>query len=129
MGPAADSVDLKLLSGVPLVMPTALHVTRQPLELAAAQHRVTLDIKYEIDAVESLFELVNDGFAYTVSTGIAISSGWVKPHLVKQRIVNPSITTELFLVSPLPQNMTPLQERALSLARSIFKSKIEKIGC
>jgi len=127
IGPDAESVDLKMLAGVQLIMPTALHVTRQPLELAAAQLRVNLNIRYEIDAVDSLFQLVNDGFAHTVSTRIAIFSGLVGPDLIKQRIVNPSITTDLFLVSPLPQNMTPLQVQALALARSIYHSKVQLI--
>jgi hypothetical protein len=103
-------------------MPTGLHVTRQPLELAAARLGIPLTIRFEIDAADSLFDLVNDGFAYTVSTALSVDAQRLTSDIVKQKIVNPGLDTGLFIVHPVLRNMTPLQLAALDLARRIFMS-------
>lgn len=122
VGPDPSWVDVSNLDGLRLVMPSAPHVTRQPLEAAAARHHVGLRIEFEVDAVDSLFDLVAAGFAHTVSTRVALASKWAEPNLVVQRIVNPAITTELYLSSPAPSDLTPLQEVARDLARAVFYS-------
>jgi LysR family nitrogen assimilation transcriptional regulator len=122
VGPDAATVDLALLAGLSLVMPTGLHVTRQPLELAAARLGIPLTIRFEIDAADSLFDLVNDGFAYTVSTALSVDAQRLTSDIVKQKIVNPGLDTGVFMVHPVLRNMTPLQLAALDLARRIFMS-------
>ncbi len=122
IGPDAKTVEARLLDGLPLVMPSSPHVTRQPLEAAAARLQARLDITIEIDAIDSLFQLVNQGFAHTVSTKVAMLSGWADQGLSVQKIVEPVLTTRLFMVSPLKQNITALQQAALEIAEQSFES-------
>lgn len=128
IGPHANTVALKDLSGVRLIMPSTPHVTRQPLEVAAARLQIYLEISFEIDAIDSLFEMVNEGFAHTVSTMVAISSSWAAPDLVVQKITTPTLSTELFMVSPSKKTITPLQDAAVDVARQSFQASLEKIA-
>jgi len=120
IGPDTNTVDMRLLADVPLVLPSAAHRSRQPIELAAAQLRIPLNIAVEVDAIDSLFKLVNDGVAHTVASRVAVEAGLVQPGVVVQRIVNPEITTELFLATPLAEDMTPLQQHATDIVRRVF---------
>ncbi len=128
IGPDRDSVSVKHFAGLSLIMPSAPHVTREPLQVAAAKLQVPLKISVELDAIDSLFELVNAGFAHTVSTKIAISSDWAAPDLIVQKIVEPDLATDLYLASPLKQNMTRLQEAALAQAKRAFSAALASIG-
>lgn len=120
IGPSPTSVELKELDKIPLVMPTGPHITRHPLELEASRLGITLNVACEIDATDALFELVNTGFSHTVSTPLAIRSNWTSQRLVCQKIMTPSISTNLFMVAPLSRNLTPLQEAAISVAQTTF---------
>ncbi|MDB5963738.1 MAG: LysR family transcriptional regulator, partial [Polaromonas sp.] len=120
VGPDPQSIALAALEGLPLVMPTGPHITRHPLELEASRLGIMLNIAFEIDANDALFELVSTGFAHTVSTQLAIRSNWSSRQLVCQKIVEPGIGTDLFLVTPLPRHQTPLQLAAAAIAQAVF---------
>jgi len=122
VGPDAHTVEVGHLDRVRLVMPSAPHVTRQPLEAAAAEKNIALRIDVEIDAIDSLFELVNTGLFHTVSTKIGFASKWADPGLVAQRIVNPGLMTRLFFSMAAGGEATPLQTIAGELAQSVFWS-------
>jgi LysR family nitrogen assimilation transcriptional regulator len=101
-------------------MPTGPHISRHPLELEASRRGINLDITLEVDANDALFELVATGFAHTVSTQLTIRANLGSQKLVCQRIVEPSIGTNLYLVTPLTRNQTPLQLAAAEIAQTTF---------
>ncbi|MBW9105066.1 LysR family transcriptional regulator [Paraburkholderia phenoliruptrix] len=121
VGPDARVVEVKRLDGVRLIMPSSPHVTRQPLEAAAARQNIALQIDIEVDAVDSLFDLVNSGYAHTVSTRIGLATDWARPSLVAQRLVNPALTTHLFF-SATADSASPLQRVSRELALIAFRS-------
>ncbi|MDB5963751.1 MAG: LysR family transcriptional regulator, partial [Polaromonas sp.] len=120
LGKSAGTVPLKALHDLPLVMPSAPHATRKPLELEAGRLGITLNVFLEVDQIESLFQLVSDGVAHTVATGIAAQTIVSRRKLVFQRIVSPKLSSELSLVTPAQRNLTPLQSAAASLAVETF---------
>jgi LysR family nitrogen assimilation transcriptional regulator len=120
IGPDPQSVELKALDKVALVMPTGPHISRHPLELEASRRGINLDITLEVDANDALFELVATGFAHTVSTQLTLRANLGSQKLVCQKIVDPSIGTNLFLVTPLARNQTPLQLAAAEIAQTTF---------
>jgi len=120
IGRNSETVQWRLLDKVPLVLPSEVHTVRKTIELAAARSRISLNIRYEVDAIESVFQLVQDGVAYTISSQLSALSVRPATKLAVQRIVSPGLTSDLSLVTPLQRTLTPLQARAAELARETF---------
>lgn len=120
LGSNPDTVPMKALDQVPLVMPPESHAVRKMIEVAAARARIRLDIRFEVDAIDAVLQLVRDGVGHTVSTQVAALDLKSAKRLVIQRIVAPALTSELSLVTPLQRSLTALQARAAELARETF---------
>lgn len=120
LGPDADTVSMKALDNIPLVMPTGSHAVRKTIELAASRARIRLNVRFEVDVIESVFRLIQDGVGHTISTQIATQDLKLGKKLFVQRITSPSLTSELALVTPLQRSLTPLQARAAQLAKETF---------
>lgn len=114
------SVPLRELEGLALAMPSPLHLVRRQLETEAARAGMALNIVLEVDVLESLFEVVAGGVGHTVSTKYPLLSPATPRNLMAQRIVSPSLSTEICLVTPTTRTMTPLQLAAAELARDTF---------
>lgn len=116
----ASSVPFAHLGSLPLAIPSTLHLIRRELEREAARAGTRLNVVLEVDVLESLFDVVANGFGHTVATKFPLLSPAAPPNLVAQRLVSPSLATELCLVTPTTRKMTPLQLAASELARRAF---------
>ena len=119
----SGEVAMRLLAGLPLVLPTRAYAVRRALELAAAQSALTLQVRSEVDVLNAIFDLVAEGEAYTVATEAAIIGLNRQRGLSTQRLVGPEIKIDLSLVTPLQRRLTPLQNRAAEIARCLFPAK------
>ena len=128
LGPDPHCVAVKALDQVPLIMPPEAFGARKTIELAAARAGVTLDIRYEVDGVDAVFELVALGLGHTVATEMATLGLRDKAGISVQRISSPDITSELALVMPAQRSLTPLQQRATELAKSVFDEVVARDG-
>jgi LysR family nitrogen assimilation transcriptional regulator len=96
-GRSAASVRLAQLQGVPLVLPTRHHGLRRTMELAAGQAGVTLDVAYEMDALELMLDLVRSGLAHTVLAA-PVAAELVREGTARvRRIVGPGVVTRMML--------------------------------
>lgn len=120
IGPDAHQVAIKALSKVPLIMPPEAFGARKTFELAAARAGVILDVRYEVDAVDAVFELVAHGLGHTIATEMATLALRGRKEISVQRVISPNITSELSLVTPAQRTLTPLQLRAAELAKATF---------
>lgn len=120
VGRKKASVDFREMGGIPLIMPSRLHVIRAPVELEAARLGVALDIVLEVDIMQSIFQLVADGVGHTISTRFPLMGKPFSPALVAQRITAPSIRTSLGIVMPSMRVLTPLQRAAIDLASATY---------
>lgn len=121
LGTDKKKVDISFLANVPLVMPKESHSIRKALELAATQAGISLDIRFEVDFIDALFALVQDGFGHTISTQIATMALPSDTKLSVQKIINPMLTSEVSLVTTMQRVMTPLQSHAAELATKTFR--------
>lgn len=108
------------LESLPLAIPSTLHLIRRELEREAARAGIRLNVVLEVDVLESLFDVVAQGFGHTVATKFPLLSPSTPTGLVAQRLISPSLATELCLVTPTTRQMTPLQRAASELARQAF---------
>jgi LysR family tcuABC transcriptional regulator len=88
--PAAGPVRLRDLAGVPFVLPSRGHGLRVLLEAAFVRARVTPDVTAEIDGLNVLMDLVQDGFGATIQPGAAtarLSGQPVEVRLIRDRFL------------------------------------------
>jgi LysR family nitrogen assimilation transcriptional regulator len=120
LGSSVDTVPLSVLHNLPLIMPSEKHVVRKSVEVAAARAGVTLNVTLEVDVIEPLLELVAQGAGYTIATPVAIRGLRESDGLFVQELTNPTVSSNLYLLTPLQRTLTPLQDRAAQIAREAF---------
>jgi LysR family nitrogen assimilation transcriptional regulator len=91
------SLALRHLKGLPLALPTKNHGLRRTLELAASQAGFALNVKYEVDTLALMKEIVLAGFAHTVLALPAVQSEIESGKLIARRISQPDVETRLVL--------------------------------
>lgn len=114
-----DTVLMRELDGLPLVMPSRLHAIRGPVEMEAIKLGISLNIEVEVDEMASVFKLVADGVGHTITTRIPLIGRDRLPRLAVQQIVKPDLFTHLALATHLENTLTPLQKAAKDLALDI----------
>jgi LysR family nitrogen assimilation transcriptional regulator len=114
----AKSVELSQLQDVPLVLPTKNHGLRRTMEYAASQAGIPLTIRYEIDALELMVEIVQMGLAHTVLFAPVVQQGAMGGELVARLISDPAISTRLMLAKASNRPMT----RAIRAVEGCVKS-------
>jgi LysR family nitrogen assimilation transcriptional regulator len=121
VGRKKNSVTFAELDGLPLIMSSRLHALRGVIELEAARLEIALNIAWEVDVMESIFELIKAGVGYTVGTRFALLGRWGSSGLTAQRICDPDLFTHIALVTPSSRALTPLQRAAADLAVATYK--------
>lgn len=118
--PLPRTVRLSDLGGYPLIMPSEPHSLRRLIETHAVRHDVTLDVCLEIDSIPSLLELIHLGAGHGILFRSALEGrddlpeGWQAA-----QIVEPSITTHLFIATSDQRPLSRLAEQTLQMVREI----------
>lgn len=119
---APDSpIDLRELAERPLVIPSRPNAIRMLVEteLVNAGHRPT--IAAEIDAVPAILDLVSDGIGFAVLPMNSVRQ-FGHPTLHRAReIVNPGISTRLWMAVSSRRPTTPTQRTAMELTERIAR--------
>lgn len=102
----AKVVDLKRIAGLPLVLPTRNHGLRRTLELACGAAGAELDVRYEMDTLALMTELVVAGLAHTVLAIPAVAGELQQGKLVARKLRKPEIETRLMLATALNRPRT-----------------------
>jgi len=92
-----DAVGFARLADRPLILPSRPHGLRLRIDAAAAQRGVALDIRFEIDSVATLRELVEAGVGCTVMPYGSVQSGVRDGTLALRRIARPRLSRVLYL--------------------------------
>lgn len=96
------------VSRLPLLLPSASHGLRQMLDAEAAAHGVPLRTIIEVDAYNSIRELVETGMGFAILPSIAITGKAHEEKFASWRIGTPPLSRTVHLVRP--------NERALDKA-------------
>jgi LysR family transcriptional regulator, nitrogen assimilation regulatory protein len=109
------------LSRYPLIVPERVHAMRRLLETQAALAGVKLDIAWEVSSVPSIIDLVCAGYGHAVLTASGVAASGRAVQLAIRRLVDPTPTSVLCLVTSAHKRPTPLGERTMILASSLVR--------
>jgi LysR family nitrogen assimilation transcriptional regulator len=116
-----DSIEFVELARLPLMFPMAPHPLRGIVEAEAARQGVSLDIRYQVDGVETLLALVKEGFGHTIATPDVARAGRYSEALHATPIVSPSISTTISLATSTRQQPTTLHQLTLDIVRDVYR--------
>jgi LysR family nitrogen assimilation transcriptional regulator len=88
------------ISRLPLVLPSASHGLRQLLDADAAAHGVPLRTIIEVDAYNSIRELVETGVGFAILPSIAITGKINEGKFASWRIGTPPLSRTVHLIRP-----------------------------
>lgn len=115
-------VSLDGLSDYPLVIPTHPHTIRALLETRMALIGSRPTIRLEVDGVPAILDLVADGVGYAVLSRSAVLTS-THPSIYKtQRIVNPDLSSRLYLAVAADRTVTVAQRAAIDIIQVIARS-------
>jgi LysR family nitrogen assimilation transcriptional regulator len=117
-------VDLKWLVKQNLIVPSISHGLRALLEKAVARERLTLNPLIEADSYRAQISLMEEGLGYTLLPASAIRAELATQRLEMAALVNPSISRELILASPIAH---PTSIATTTIA-TLIMSEIEQLA-
>lgn len=104
----------------PLIFPSAPHPLRAIVEAEAARRQLELNVVHEIDGVETLLELVLEGFGANVAPAHVVRTGHWNAGLVAIPIVEPELATTMSLATAKRHAPTLLYRACLGLTQEVF---------
>jgi LysR family nitrogen assimilation transcriptional regulator len=120
------TIDFAKLAGIPMIFPSAPHPLRSIVEAQAAKSSVPIEVRYDIDGVETILELAQEGFGSTVAAAHVVNAGHWANSLVAIPIVNPAIKTTISLATLARQPATALLGLTQGLVREVFKHALTR---
>jgi LysR family nitrogen assimilation transcriptional regulator len=125
---ARKQVDLDWLLKQKLILPSMAHGLRALLEKAVVRRKMTLRALIEVDSYRAQISLMEEGIGYTLLPASAIRAELAAKRLEMAVLVNPTISRELVLGSPVATPPTI----ATTAVSTVIMSEIEQMsrqGC
>ncbi len=105
-----------------LIFPSAPHPIRTLVETEAARRGLRLQIVLEIDAVGSIFQLVEEGHGHSVVPYNVVRAGLLRERaLLARPIERPALASMVAMVKAARRPMTVLVERTTELLREVLR--------
>jgi LysR family nitrogen assimilation transcriptional regulator len=117
-------VELEWLVRQKLILPSISHGLRALLEKAVAAKKLTLNAMIEADSYRAQIALMEEGLGYTLLPPSAIRAELAAGRLEMAALVNPSVTRELILASPIARPSSI----ATSTISALIISEIEALA-
>ncbi len=117
-------VELEWLVKQRLILPSVSHGLRALLEKAVARKKLTLNAMIEADSYRAQISLMEEGLGYTLLPASAIRAELAARRLEMAALVNPPVTRELILASPIARPSSI----ATSTISSLIVSEIEQLA-
>lgn len=111
-------ITLRDLGSYPLIIPGRQHAIRTLVEMHAAEHGVSLDIAFEIDAVPPMLDLIDEGYGHAVLPVNAILADPQHRKFRCTRITDPAIFSRVALATSNQHPMSRLANRAVAMLES-----------
>lgn len=127
VGPAGDfppTLRWAELGACPLILPERTHAMRKLLETQAAFAGVRLKVVMEVSSIPSILDLVAAGYGHAVLTETALASWRRAGAFSLRRLVDPAVTSTLFMAVSAHKPITPLGRRAMALLQDLVKAEI-----
>lgn len=127
VGPLSDApqtIRWSELGAYPLILPERGHAMRKVLETQAAFAEIRLKVVMEVSSIPSILDLVAAGYGYAVLTETALSAWRRAGSFSLRRLVDPAVTSTLFMAVSAHKPITPLGRRAMTLLQELVKSEM-----
>lgn len=95
--PFENTVSLDQLSAYPLAVPMNVTSVQRAVTDVAKMHNVLLDVRYEIDSLSTIIDMVADGKAHSILTPSAVQRETSLGLVRMAKIMNPSISRSVVL--------------------------------
>jgi LysR family nitrogen assimilation transcriptional regulator len=119
-----ETFSLKGVSELPLILPALPNLWRRSIERACADHHIALHVPFELDAIQTIKNLVATKHRYSILPLHAVLREVNEGVLKVSRIVEPTITREVFLSL---STQRPHSRASSEVAATIRKVLIELV--
>lgn len=113
------------LASVPLVLPSREHSMRLLVEEFAKGLGIDLQVKFEVDALPAIKELVRSGFGCTFLPATAIKDETARGEFWTVQVVDPTFTCTTTLVQPLKVKTNPASDAARAVIRDLVVKLVD----
>ncbi|MGK9050692.1 LysR family transcriptional regulator [Neorhizobium petrolearium] len=114
-----DPVPLEALASLPMVIACRPNSTRVIVESELARMGQKPNIVFELDPLETMFDLVRDGYGFTVASMRTLKSKGAGSGLATRKIVGPELVLSVELVQPARRLNNRLHEAAFRVLRDL----------
>ena len=119
MDRGGKSVPLRELPDYPLIIPSRSNANRVLIDAQLARLGLKPRIEFEIDGIDSVLDLVHEGYGHAVLPLSSLRRHVFGRHFAVRPIVRPKLTIQFSLVTSSQRPMTPLVREALSLIQAL----------
>lgn len=119
-GARAKPLALAELVGFPLILPERTHAIRKLLETHAALANLKLDVRMEVSGVPAILDLVAAGHGFAILTESALAAFGTPGTFALRPLVDPPLTSTLFIAVSAHKPTTPLGRRTLRLVQELL---------
>ncbi|UCI34898.1 LysR family transcriptional regulator [Mesorhizobium sp. B4-1-4] len=121
--PFEDSIALSDLHAFPLAVPMRNNNVRRSVADVVANHGCVLDVRFEVDSLSTIINMVAEGKAYSILTPSAIQKETASGQVRTVKIVDPVIIRSVVLA------VNPKDERspAVSAVRTIISNVVKRL--
>jgi LysR family nitrogen assimilation transcriptional regulator len=121
--PFEDTIRLANLHAFPLAVPMRNNNVRRSVADVVAQHGCTLEVRFEVDSLSTIIDIVAEGKAYSILTPSAIRKELSQGRLRMARIVDPEITRLVVLAANPKDDRSP----AVAAVRRLIPKVVRKL--
>jgi LysR family nitrogen assimilation transcriptional regulator len=127
-GRTGAPVPLKDLAAHRLILPSRPNSMRMLIESRLAEIGARIDVALEVDAIQSILDLVARGHGHAVLSLNAIGSDAERTRLAPRLIVKPRLITRLAIATSAQRPVTPMASALVELLREIGPAALERDG-
>ncbi|MDE1997163.1 MAG: transcriptional regulator, partial [Rhizobiaceae bacterium] len=122
----ASPIPLEKIASLPMIIPSRPHAVRVILDGELARLGLKLDIVFELDPLDTMFDLVRDSLGYTVASKRTLKSKGSDEGLLTRKIVGPELTLAVQIVRPSRRLNNRLHEAAFRILRELSLGFLRK---
>jgi LysR family transcriptional regulator, nitrogen assimilation regulatory protein len=123
--PFEDSIALADLHAFPLAVPMRNNNVRRSVADVVAQHGCVLDVRFEVDSLSTIINMVMEGKAYSILTPSAIQKEASQGLVRTVKIIDPVITRSVVLAVNPKDERSPAVSAVRKLIPKVVKTLIE----
>ena len=119
-------VPLEALASLPMIVACRPNSTRVLLDSELARLGQKLNLVFELDPLDTMFDLARDGFGFTVASIRTMESKGAGAGLAVRKIVGPELVLAIQLVQPARRVNNRLQEAAFRILKDLSLKLLRK---